>query len=127
MVGFRSRIAVRPGGMALLGQAGGIALPARGKTGFWPEELGATWIQTVEPEILVFTAVGGERTVLEPMRPADVLGQLLQSSMWVMFEPTAAQEHLDLLARLGRQARCYRALLAPDLFSAPGALGDFLP
>jgi hypothetical protein len=44
-----------------------------------------------------------------------------------MFEPTAAQEHLDLLSRLGRQARCYHATLAPDLFRAPGALEDFLP
>ncbi len=127
VVGFRSRIALRPGGFDLLGQAGGIPLAARGKTGFWPEELGATWVQTVEPDILVFTSVGGEQTKLELMPAAEILAQLLQWSMWVMFEPTAAQEHLDLLARLGRQTRCYRATLAADLFDAPGALEDFLP
>lgn len=127
VVGFRSPIALRPGGLSLLGRAGGIPLQSRGKTGFWPEELGATWVQTIEPEVLVFTSVGGERTKLERMSTSDVIAQLLQWSLWVMFEPTAAQEHLDLLAQLGRQARCYRATLAPDLFDAPGALEDFLP
>jgi hypothetical protein len=127
VVGFRSPIALRPGGFALLGQAGGIPLPSRGKTGFWPEELGATWVQTVEPDIIVFTSVGGERTTLEPMSAGAVLAQLMQWSLWVLFEPTAAQEHLDLLAQLGRQAKCFRATIAPDLFAAPGALEDFLP
>lgn len=127
VLGFRSPIALRSGGFQLLGKAGGVPLPARGKTGFWPEELGASWVQVVEPDILVFTSVGGDRTTLVPMSPAEVLKGLLQWSLWVMFEPTAAQEHLDLLSRLGRQATCYRATLAPDLFAAPGALEDFLP
>lgn len=127
VMGFRSPIALRSGGFQLLGRAGGIPLPARGKTGFWPEELGASWVQTVEPEIVVFTSVGGDRTTLVPMSPGEVLKGLLQWSLWVMFEPTAAQEHLDLLSRLGRQAKCYQATLAPDLFAAPGALEDFLP
>jgi hypothetical protein len=61
------------------------------------------------------------------MPASEVFAQLFQWSLWVMFEPMAAQEHLDLLAQLGRQARCYRATLAPDLFAAPGALEDFLP
>lgn len=127
VVGFRSRIALRSGGFNLLGRAGGIALADRGKTGFWPEELGASWVQTVEPEIILFTSVGGDRTTLSPMSAAEVMAELMQWSMWVMFEPTGAQEHLDLLARLGRQARCFRATLAPDLFAAAGALEDFLP
>jgi hypothetical protein len=127
VVGFRSPIALRPGGIELLGQAGGMQLGSRLKTGFWPEELGAKWVQTIEPEILVFTAVGGDRTQLTPMSASEVLAELLQWSLWVMFEPTAAQEHLDLLAQLARQATCYRAALAPDLFAASGALEDFLP
>lgn len=127
VVGFRSQIALRPGGLALMGQAGGIELPRRGKTGFWPEDLGATWVQTIEPEIIVFTSVGGKQTSLEPMAPSEVMRQLLYGSLWVMFEEMAAQEHLDLLAQLGRQSKCYRGTLAPDLFSAPGALEDFLP
>jgi hypothetical protein len=127
VMGFRSPIALRSGGFQLLGQAGGVALTARDKTGFWPEQLGASWVQTVEPDIVVFTSVEGDRTTLVPMPPGEVLKGLLQWSLWVMFEPTAAQEHLDLLSRLGRQAKCYRATLAPDLFAAPGALEDFLP
>ncbi len=102
-------------------------MAARGKTGFLPEELGGTWIQTVEPEIIVFTSVRGERTTLEPMSTAEAMAPLLQRSPWVMFEPAGAQEHLDLLARLCQQARCYRASFAPDLFAAPRALEDFLP
>ena len=127
VLGFRSRIALRPGGYELLGRSGGIALPARGKTGFWPEELGTTWVQAVEPDIVVFTSVGADRTTMVPASPHAVMQELLQWSLWVMFEPTAAQEHLDLLAALGRQARCYHATLAPDLFTAPGALEDYLP
>lgn len=127
VLGFRSRIALRPGGFDLVGKAGGTPLQRRGKTGFWPEELGATWVQRVEPEIVVFTSVGGDRTSMTPASPAEIMRELLQWSMWVLFEPTAAQEHLDLLSRLGRQARCYKAVLGPDLFSAPRALEDFLP
>jgi hypothetical protein len=127
VLGFRSPIALRPGGFQLLGRAGGIAMESRAKTGFWPEELGSSWIQTVVPEIIVFTSVAGDRTTMSPASPAAVMRELMQWSLWVMFEPTAAQEHLDLLARLGRQARCYHATLAPDLFAAPRALEDFLP
>ncbi len=127
IVGFRSPIALRAGGFELVGRAGGIPLASRGKTGFLPEELGGRWIQTIEPEIIVFTSVGGKRTVLEPVPAAAVMAPLLHRSPWVLFEPMAAQEHLDLLARLCRQAKCYRGTLAPDLFAAPGALQDFLP
>ena len=127
VVGFGSPIALRSGGVELLGRAGGTRMVERLKTGFWPEELGTQWVRTVVPEIVVFTSVGGDRTTLVPMSPSEIIAQLMQWSLWVMFEPTGAQEHLDLLAQLARQARCFRATLAPDLFSAPGALGDFLP
>lgn len=127
VLGFRSPIALRPGGYGLLSCEGGIALERRGKRGFEPEDLGGAWLSSVEPDFVVFTALGGERTRLEPMAPKAAMRALLQWSPWVMFEATAAQEHLDLLARLGRQARCYQATLAPDLFSATGALEDFLP
>jgi hypothetical protein len=127
VMGFRSPIALRAGGFKLLGKAGGIPLEARAKTGYWPEQLGASWVQSVVPDIVVFTSVGGDRTTLTPVTPSAAMRELLQWSLWVMFEPTAAQEHLDLLSRLGRQARCYQATLAPDLFDAPRALEDFLP
>lgn len=125
--GFRDRIALRPGGIDLLGKAGGVELPRRNKTGFWPEELGARWIQAVQPDIVLFTQGLGERTRLEPAEPREILNRLIQGSLWVMFETTAATEHLELLSRIGRQARCYHAVLGPDLFTHPDALAGFLP
>ena len=73
VTGFRSRIAVRPGGMALLQASGGIHLERRNKTGFWPEELGTRWIQDIVPEIVVFTAVGEGPTRLVPLSQSSGL------------------------------------------------------
>ncbi|MGH7582293.1 MAG: hypothetical protein ACREL5_03595 [Gemmatimonadales bacterium] len=125
--GFRSRVALRAGGYELLQRPGGTALTSRRKTGFWPEELGATWIPVVKPDIILFTSVAGERTMFRAATPQEIMQELLQWSLWVMFESTNAQEHLDLLAQLGRQAKCYRATFAPDLFAAPEGLEAFLP
>jgi hypothetical protein len=125
--GLRDRIALRPGGASLLDQAGGLRLAGRGKTGFWPEELGGRWVPSIEPDLVVFTAGVGPRTRLAPATPREILASLIHNSAWVMFETTGAAEHLDLLARLGRQARCYHATLGPDLFTRPGALLGFLP
>ena len=127
VLGFRSPIALRAGGYDLLAREGGTALERRRKTGFQAEELGGTWLSSVEPDIIVFTALGEGPTELTPMPAKEAIKGLLQWSPWVMFESTAAQEHLDLLARLGSQARCYQAVLAPDLFTASGALEDYLP
>lgn len=125
--GFRDRIALRPGGATLLDQAGGLRLAGRGKTGFWPEELGGQWVPSVEPDLVLFTAGIGPCTRLAPATPREILANLIHNSAWVMFEATGAGEHLDLLARLGRQARCYHATLGPDLFTHPDALLGFLP
>ena len=125
--GFRSPLALRPGGLELIGGKEGVALPHRGKTGFFPESLGGSWVQSVVPDIVLFTSVGGSHTTVVPASGKEIIRELMQWSMWVMFENTAAQEHLDLLTRLGGQARCYRASFAPDLFAAPNALADFLP
>jgi len=129
VLGFHSPIALRPGGHQLLAShvGDGIALRRRNKTGFFAEDLRGGWLPSVEPDVVLFTELGSERTRLEPLPPAAIMRSLLQWSPWVLFEPTASQEHLDLLSRLGRQARCYRAQLAPDLFEAPRALLDFLP
>lgn len=129
VLGVRVPIALRPGGRELLAHHGGegVTLPRRQKTGFYAEELGGHWRESVEPEFLLFLELGNGRTRLTPMEPTEAMRVLIQSSPWVLFESVAAQEHLDLLARLSRQARCFRAQLASDLFEAPGALGDFLP
>jgi hypothetical protein len=125
--GFRSPLALREGGQKLLRMIGGTPFPERAKQGFLAEEIGGHWVQTVEPELILFTSVGGTTTTLVPAPKAEIIREMMQWSMWVMFEPTAAQEHLDLIMRLGAQARCFRASFAPDLFDAPNALEDFLP
>lgn len=124
---FRSRIALRSGGRELLARAGGVPLPARGKMGFWPDELGGSWVPTVQPEIVIFTAVGGEHTRAEPLGPGDTLAQLVRWSAWVVVEPGLANEHLGLISRLGRQSRAYRVSLGRDLFRHPDLLSELIP
>src|SRR5262249_4235790 len=129
ILGIQVPIALRPGGRELMAhhEGDGLALARRQKTGFYAEELGGRWRECVEPDILLFVELGNGGTRFTPLHPTEVMRVLVQSSPWVLFESTAAQEHLDLLARLARQAQCFRAELAPDLFAAPGALADFLP
>lgn len=124
---FRSQIAVRPGGLALLAREGGACLEARDKTGFWPEELGGTWQATVRPEILLFPVIGDERSSITPLRPIHVLAELVRWSAWVVLEPALAQNHLDLINQLARQGRGYRLTLGRDLFGDPTVLETIIP
>lgn len=123
----RAPIALRPGGFALLGRTGGA--PARGgrKTAFFPEELGGTWASRITPRIIVFPRVEGEQTRAEPMKAREALAELVRWSAWVVLEPALAQEHLDLLSGLARQARCYRLALGPDLFNGRDLLMELIP
>ncbi|HKV75510.1 MAG TPA: hypothetical protein VJN95_13400 [Gemmatimonadales bacterium] len=119
---FRSQISVRPGGLALLGRSDGSPQPAREKNGFWPEDLGGRWQATIRPEIIYFPVVGAERTTVEPLRPVQVLAELVRWSAWVVLEPALAQGHLDLINLLARQGRGYRLTLGRDLFRDPAIL-----
>ncbi|HXW96159.1 MAG TPA: hypothetical protein VEI47_01140 [Gemmatimonadales bacterium] len=124
---FRTRLALRSGGEALLARAGGQTLSGRGKVGFWPEELGGSWAPEVEPDILLFTRVGDTVTEVEPMRPADTLAELVRWSAWVALEPALAQDHLDLLSALGAQARAFRVRLGRDLFDDANLIERVIP
>jgi hypothetical protein len=124
---FRSRLALRPGGEALLARTGGLPLEGRGKVGFWPEELGGSWVAAVRPTVLLFPRVGSATTTLDPVRPRDVLAELVRWSAWVALEPDLAQAHLDLLARLGAQATAYHIQLGRDLFDDPTLLERLIP
>lgn len=124
---FRSQIAMRPGGVALLAREGGASLDSRDKTGYWVEELGGTWQPTIRPEILCFPVVGSARTTIEPLRPVQVLAELVRWSAWVVLEPALAQGHLDLINRLARQGRGYRLTLGRDLFRDPAILDTIVP
>jgi len=123
--GFRSPIALRDGGQALLGKAGGIDLSRRGKTGFDVEDLGARWVSRVTPEFLLFTSTG-TTTSVTALGPRAVINHLIESSLWVLFELVHAQEHLDALARIATQSRAFSATLGPDLFANPDLLQELV-
>ncbi|MGH7538887.1 MAG: hypothetical protein ACREMF_09645, partial [Gemmatimonadales bacterium] len=83
----RAPIALRDGGRRLLARAGGVVLPARGKVGYWPEDLGGDWTPLVVPAIVIFTSVGAGWTVAEPLDRRSALAELVRWSAWVMLEP----------------------------------------
>lgn len=126
-VAQRAPLALRAAGRALLGLDGGSAARGGRKTAFFPEELGGTWAARVEPRIVVFPRIEGERTTAEPLSARDALAELVRWSAWVILEPDLAQEHLDLLGALARQARSYRVALAPDLFAHRDLLMELVP
>jgi hypothetical protein len=115
-------IALRAGGRRLLAKAGGVVLPDRGKIGYWPEDLGGVWTPLVAPDVVIFPTVGKARSTAEPIARAAALADLVRWSAWVMLEPDLAQDHLDVLARLTGQARCFRVTLGRDLFTRPNRL-----
>jgi hypothetical protein len=126
-VARRGAIALRGGGRDLLGRLGGRFDAPRNKTLFTPEELGGTWAQHIRPDILAFISVGDAETSMERIGATEALGQLVRWSAWVILEPDLAQEHLDLLADLARQTRCYRGILGRDLFEQPDRLMELVP
>lgn len=125
-LGVRSQIALRPGGRALLGAVGGRVMEQRDKEGFWPEELGGVWAPIVFPQIIAFPRIG-ERTTITPSTSRRSLAELVKWSLWVLFEPVFAQEHLDVLGQLARQSRCFDLTLGPDLFDNPDMLQELVP
>lgn len=127
VVGMHGPIALREGGMALLRRVDGTPLPARRKTGYAPEELGGRWVDRVRPDRIIFPSVGQDTTTVEPIAPRDILAALVRWSAWVLLEPSLAQEHLELIARLARQAQSYRVTLGTDLFTHPDRLTELLP
>jgi hypothetical protein len=126
-VAQRERIALRPGGFALLGLSGGTAARGGRKMAFFPEELGGSWAARVTPRILILPRVMGEQTRAELVGQREAFFELAHWSPWAAFEPAFAQEHLDLLGALARQARCYRLTLAPDVFARRDFLMELIP
>ncbi|MDZ4673093.1 MAG: hypothetical protein SGI84_01485 [Gemmatimonadota bacterium] len=124
---WHGRIALRPGGQALLQAAGGVVIPERGKLGFLPEELGGHWVQTITPSYLLFPELGAERTWLEPVSAGAVLSRIVPWTFWVLFETRGADEYLEVLKRLATQTTAYRLHLGPDLFERPSAFAELLP
>lgn len=126
VVGYRAPIALRGDAYRLFGRREGTLLATRHKVAYWPEELGSQWVPTVEPDVLLFTSIGTDRTRAEPIGAGQALAQLVRSSAWVAVEPELADEHLDLITRLARQARRYRVSLGQDLFTEPTRLEELV-
>ena len=122
--GFRTRLALRPGGAELLSVRTGLELRDRGKIGVWPEELGGSWIPSIVPKVILFCNVGGEQTTLQRISGMDAMRGLMQWSMWVLFETVAATDHLELLSALTAQTRSFRVHLGKDLFDRPDLLQE---
>lgn len=120
-------IALRKGGYTLLGRNVGELLQRRQKMAVWPEDLGATWLPSVEPDMLLFTTVGDRVSKAEPIGAREALTELVRWSAWVVLEPELAQEHLDLLTKLAKQAQGYRVTLGRDLFDHPNRLAELIP
>jgi len=125
--GPRERIALRPGGQALLGvENKGTPRGRQNKRLYWAEDLGGAWTPMVTPEIIVFPRFG-DATAVTPATPRRALSELITWSRWVLFEPQRAQEHLDVLGQLARQSQCFELTLGPDLFTRPERFEDLIP
>jgi hypothetical protein len=125
--GWHEPIALREGGYQLLGLEGGQLLERRRKTGFLPEELGGRWVDRVVPDIVAIAAIHDGATTMEPLRPALALADLLSWSLLFIVDPGGAQRHLELVARLAAQGRCYRLKLGRDIFEHPDLLSALAP
>ena len=126
VMSFRSYIALRPGGYALLGAPGGAPLERRNKRGFSVEELGGVWTARVVPSIIAFPRIG-ERTSMERATPRAALAEIVKWSSWVLYENLRSQENLDVLGKLAAQSQCYHLTLGPDLFENPDLLENLIP
>ena len=126
VMGACSLIALRSGARDLMGTRSGTELTRRDKRGFSPEDLGSSWVREVIPEIIVFPRIG-ERTGVAPSLPRKALSSLVKWSLWVLYEPAFADEHLQALSRLASQSRCFELTLGPDLFAHPDLLGELVP
>lgn len=123
--GYRSPIALRSGGRELLQATGGVELARRGKSAFDAPALGGSWTTSVTPDVVVFPEVHPDTpTALEPITPREAINALIASSIWVLFEPLRAQEHLDLLGRVVSTARVFRGRFGRDLVTDPSILRE---
>lgn len=128
VIAWRERLALRGDSATTFGQDGGTTLADRGKTGWFAEELGSTWVPRVTPAIVAFTSVIADApSSVAPIRAKEALSRLMLCSPWVALEADVADEHLGLMARLVEQARCIALSLGRDLFERPDLLLELVP
>jgi hypothetical protein len=74
------------------------------------------------PAAVVFLRIAQtERSTLEPMEPDEALLELVPNVL--LTEADSSQRHLDVLAQLAREARCYRLETGRDFDALPDLLG----
>ncbi len=127
LIVLRERLALRADAAVSTGQIGGLALTSRRKTGWFAEELGAEWVQTVTPQILGFPTVHAEApTRVTRIGAKEALFRLMVHSPWVHAEPDLASAHLELMTRLVRQSSAFDIALGNDMFDNPGLLLELI-
>lgn len=127
---WREPIALRDGGLELLTRAApgaaGRALALRGKTGFFPDDLGGHWLDRVAVDIVALATVHDGPTHVTPVSRTAALAELLAWSLLFVVDHADAQVHMDLVARLTRDARCVRLALGRDLVERPVLLEEIV-
>jgi hypothetical protein len=127
VLAWREPIALREGGYDMLALRSGQDLTRRGKTGFFPEELGGRWVQRIAPDVLAIASLHDGPTCFEPLKPTLAVADLLSWSLLFIVDPESAQRHLELVTRLATQAQCYRLKLGRDIFEHPDLLSELVP
>ncbi|MDQ6829916.1 MAG: hypothetical protein M3081_13740 [Gemmatimonadota bacterium] len=77
------------------------------------------------PAVVVFPAISDrEESIIEPLDPASALLELTPNVL--LTDPRSSQLHLDALAALVRESRCYRLKTGRDFDRIPALLGSLL-
>ncbi|MEO8336269.1 MAG: hypothetical protein ABI664_14920 [bacterium] len=127
MIGWREHLALRDDAVAAMGATRGTELSTRRKTGWFAEELDATWVSRITPQIIGFPVLGVTGTTsVSPLSARTALTRLMTCSPWVMLEPDLADEHLGLMSRVVKQSRAVEITLGRDLFERPELLLEHL-
>lgn len=127
VIAWRERLALHDDAVVATGPSGGAMLEARGKTGWYAEELGTHWAPRITPAFLAFPTVRAfSPTVVTPLRPRDAMSRLIPCSPWVALEADYAEEHLALMTQLVAQAPAFEISLGRDLFDRPELLMELV-
>ena len=113
--GFRSFFAVAPtaagAGLAATVRPGGF------KTCFEPAGVfPARAVPSVTPRYVFFASISGlQETQVSPLDQAQTMARLIRSCPWATYDTAVADQHLQLLSRLAREAQGFELNSGTDL------------
>lgn len=98
----------------------------REKRGVFIEELFPSALRAeARPDLLILPSVSPDgRTRVQPVRPGEAFLDLAPNVL--LTEPTSSQAHLDALARLAGESRCYRLETGRDLAAVAETLEELV-